>query len=305
MAIFAGAVANWVMITIAVSVWYDFTDGHADNATAYSAWWALLLMGILAGTALTPFGESFFRFLEGCRRPIRSEEAKLRPIFTQVCQTANLDPEKYELYVSDGKFTNAFSIGRRTVCVTRLLLNECSVEELQGVLAHELGHHVYGDAMRAIIFYMITLAGQMIMFGGAVIIKILHLLTFIAGYGENGNVKHYAQIFSIFGGILGGVVWCFQIFVWVPISIGSYFGTRQQEYRADRYAAEIGYCDGLLVALDRLLDAEGQPSGFMGLLCKTHPKVGDRIRKLEDFSIAQAGIPLAQGVGVFSVWRNP
>lgn len=281
MAIAAGALANWVMLTIAFSIWFDLTKNTTANPTLHATTWALLLMGGFAGFALTPAGEAFFRFLHGCRRPIRAEEQKLKPLFEEVCKTANIDPGQYELYISDDKFPNAFAMGRKTVCVTRSLLNTSTDEELQGVLAHEMGHHAHKDPIRCLIFYMITLVGQIIMWGGWLVAKILSFLPAVAG-SRGSREREYAGVFTIFAGILWVMMWFFQLFVWIPIFIGSCFGSRQEEYRADKYAAKIGYSDGLLSFLNKILDMDGRPSGFMGLLYRTHPKTGDRIRQLED-----------------------
>ena len=278
MAIIAGSIANWVMLVIAFSIWFNLTKDYSVNAELYAALWAFGLMGSLIAVALTPAGEAFFRFIQGCRLPIRAEEEKLLPIFRDVCRSANVDPDKYVLYVSDDKFPNAFAMGRKTVCVTRSLLNGSTEEELQGILAHELGHHVHGDAARSIIFYMITLVGQIIMLGGWAVTKVLGMIRAITGAGRETG---FSIIFSLFAGIVGLLVWFFQIFVWIPIFIGAYFGSRQQEYRADTYAANIGYSEGLLMFLNRILDLDGHPSGFMGLLYRTHPKTGSRIRRLE------------------------
>jgi heat shock protein HtpX len=270
------------MLTIAFSIWFDLTQNKAASPGLYASWWALLLIGGCVGLALTPIGEALFRLLYGCRRPIHREEEKLRPLFEEVCRAAQVAPDRYDLYVSDDKFPNAFAIGRRTVCLTRSLLTVSDDDTILGVIAHELGHHVHGDAVRSIIFYMITLVGQVIMWGGWLVAKILHLLTAVAGFGGDRQLKENAKIFSVFASLVWVLMWVFQIFVWVPIWIGAYFGSRQNEYRADKYAAEIGYSEGLLSFLNQIIDLDGQPSGFMGILYRTHPKTGDRIRSLEE-----------------------
>jgi heat shock protein HtpX len=282
LAIVAGALANWFMLTIVFSIWFALTQNRATSAASYASWWALLLMGCCAGLALTPIGEAFFRLLHGCRRPTRGEEMKLRPLFEEICRAAQVSPDRYDIRVSDDSFPNAFAVGNRTICLTRSLLNGFDDETVLGVIAHEVGHHVHGDAVRSIIFFMITLVGQIIMWGGWLVAKFLQLFTVIGGYGRNRQFEGGAAIFSIFSALVWALMWVFQIFVWVPIYIGAYFGIRRSEYSADRYAAEIGYSEGLLSFLNQIVDLDGSPSGFMGLLYRTHPKTGERIRRLED-----------------------
>jgi heat shock protein HtpX len=278
MAIIAGAITNWMMLSLAFSLWFDLSKQTTADPNLYASIWAFGLMSGFIGIALSPVGEAFFRFINDCRLPIRAEKDKLQAVFREVCNAARIDPGKYTLYVSDDKFPNAFAMGRKTICVTRSLLNDSTEEELMGVLAHELGHHVHGDAVRAIVFYMVTLVGQLIMFGGWLVAKILGLFVSINSMGVS---KDHTELFSFFADIIWGIMWLFQIFAWIPIFIGAYFGSRRQEYRADQYAAEIGFSDGLLLFLNRILGTDGHPKGFMGLLYRTHPKTGDRIRRLE------------------------
>jgi heat shock protein HtpX len=283
-AIVAGALANWFMLSMIFSIWFDITKDKSTNPTLYAALWAGGLMVVLIGLALTPAGEAFFRFCNGCRRLIHTEEDRLRPLFDDVCARAKLNPDKYELFTQDDKFPNAFAMGRKTVCVTRGLFLVYSDEDIRGILAHEMGHHVYGDAVRGIVFFMITLVGQVIMWGSWLVGKILSLLPFLAG-SEGSREREHAGIFTAFANVVWVIMWLFQIFVWIPIQIGACFGSRQQEYRADAYAAKIGYREEILEFLTNILDIEGRPKGFMGLLYRTHPKIGDRIRRLEDMDV--------------------
>jgi heat shock protein HtpX len=270
------------MLTIAFSIWFDLTQNRATSAASHASWWALLLMGCCAGLALTPVGEAFFQLLHGCRRPTRGEEMKLRPLFEEICRAAQVSPDRYDLCVSDDSFPNAFAMGSSTICLTRSLLNGFDDETILGVIAHEVAHHVHGDAVRGMIFFMITLVGQVIMWGAWLVAKILKLFAAIGGYGRDRQFLGSAGIFFIFAALAWALMWVFQIFVWVPIYIGACFGIRQSEYRADRYAAEIGYSEGLLSFLNQIIDLDGSPSGFMGILYRTHPKTGERIRRLEE-----------------------
>ena len=69
--------------------------------------------------------------------------------------------------------------------------------------------------------------------------------------------------------------------IMLPLTIGQYIGSRQQEYRAGQYAASLGYDSELKTFLYKILDMDNHPSGLAGLLWRTHPKVGDRIRNFE------------------------
>ena len=306
MAILAGAVANWVMLTIAFSIWFSLTGTVTANPAVLASGWALLLMGIFAGFALTPVGESFFRFLQGCRSPIRQEEERLQPLFNDVCAAADIDPSKYALFVSDDKFPNAFAMGRKTICVTRSLLKGFTDDELHGVLAHELGHHVNGDTIRSIVFYMITLVGQVIMWGGWLVTKVLSIFTAIGR--QSARPDDPAVLFQVFAKILWALMWLFQVFVWIPIFIGSCVGSRSHEFRSDLYAAQLGYKDGLLSFLNKILDFDGHPQGFLGLLYRTHPKTGDRIRRLEDLEeipSLEEKHQISKNNSVFAIFEGP
>lgn len=282
MAIAAGAFANWFMLYAVFSLWFDTTGNNTSSPHLYAAVWALGLMGVFAGVALTPIGENFFRWIHGCGRPTRTEEGQLKPLFDDVCEAAGVDPGGYDLLLSDDKFPNAFAMGRRTVCVTRALLLNSDEDVLRGILAHELGHHVHGDAVRSIIFYMITLVGQIIMWGGIIVTKVLGLFRALFAAGGSKHDQDAAFMVTAFSAAISAMMWFFQIFVWIPIYVGAFFGMRQQEYKADKYAVELGFAPGLLGFLEGILDLDGHPSGFMGLLYRTHPKTRDRIRALED-----------------------
>lgn len=73
-----------------------------------------------------------------------------------------------------------------------------------------------------------------------------------------------------------------QLLLVLPLGIGAMFGARQNEYRADKYAFQIGHGAGLYSALYRLLDSDSsQSSGFWTILNQSHPKTGKRIQKIE------------------------
>ena len=265
------------------SFWYDINKVRNVDPRVQAAIWAGGIMAAFIIVGITPVGEAFFRWTQGCRRPTRKEEETLKPIFEDVCRAARVSPVNYSLFVQDGKFPNAFAMGWSTVCVSRGLLSSASEDDIKGVLAHEMGHHAYRDSVWSIAYYMITVVGQIFRRFGVIIVAILAFLPRIAGR-EGSREREYAGIFTIFALILAVLMRLFDFFVWGPIQLGNLFGSRQKEFRADRFAAKIGYGEELKSFLNVIIDIDGKPDGFMGLLYSSHPKTGDRIRRLEDFA---------------------
>lgn len=254
-----GSIVNVLVLAIIFSL------GTGSDAKGFT--YAILITGCLAALALSPLGEAFFRLINGCRAPTLKEEEKLRSIFESVCQDAGLDSQKYDLFVSDEKFPNAFACGQRTVCVTFTMLANSSEEQLQGVLAHELAHHVNGDARRLVIFWVLTVIAQVIASIGG----------FISGiFGGDGRDGLWIASF-----VLSALVLSFNLLLWAPIKIGQALGSRQQEFAADAYAVEVGHGEGLHAALTSIQPLEGKPRGFMGMIYASHPKISERIKRIE------------------------
>ena len=74
--------------------------------------------------------------------------SRFEPIFREVytkAKKANPElPDNIKMFISDSKEPNAFATGRKTICVTKGLLNYTD-EQIKGVLAHEFGHLAHKD----------------------------------------------------------------------------------------------------------------------------------------------------------------
>ena len=105
---------------------------------------ALIIYFILLVIVLNPFGERILRLQTGCEK-IRSEDYKrfINPIFEEVYAKAkSMDktiPNNVKLFMLDNNGANAFATGRRTICITKGMLN-APVDEIKAVLGHEFGH---------------------------------------------------------------------------------------------------------------------------------------------------------------------
>lgn len=190
---------------------------------------------------------------------------------------------KPELYVMDSKNINAFASGRdpkhAVICVTKGALENLEKRELEGVLAHELGHIASYD-MR----YM-TIAAVMV--GMIAIISQIFLRSLWFGGGKGGNDKNNAlfMVIAIVVAILAPIV---VYFVQASIS-------RKREFSADASAVKFTrYPNGLIGALKKIKYENTSPekkvskamaplfiSNPFGGLGRTHPPLDKRIEVLE------------------------
>lgn len=100
--------------------------------------------------ALTPFGDWYYRWIINARKPDGIGSKRIQRIWRRICENATSKgirvPGNIEFFVSDGEGINAYAAGSRTIVVHRdLLANYMYDDEIGGVLAHELAHHINGD----------------------------------------------------------------------------------------------------------------------------------------------------------------
>jgi len=206
-------------------------------------------------------------------------------------------PKMPDIYIIDDPAPNAFATGRNpekaSLAVTTGLLQRCNRDELQGVVAHEIGHIKNRD-----ILFMI-IAGVML---GSIVI-----------------LAWYASRFMIFGGLASGgrrssskdgggagqiiiLVVGLVLMILAPIVAQLiYFAmSRKREYLADASSAlYTRYPEGLASALEKIsaapqaLKSANQATAPMYIinplhkegraatdLTSTHPPISERVRIL-------------------------
>jgi heat shock protein HtpX len=193
-----------------------------------------------------------------------------------------------KIYVLPSESPNAFATGRNpqhaSVAVTHGILQLLDDEELEGVLAHELGHVRNRDILTSSI--AATLAGAITM-----IARMGYWASLFGGYGGGGRDRER-------GGGLGGL---FMIIL-APIaaSLIQLAISRSREYEADATGAHVtGNPYALARALQKLDDysrripMQASPStahlfivapllgsGGIANLFSTHPPIKERIQRL-------------------------
>jgi heat shock protein HtpX len=186
-----------------------------------------------------------------------------------------------ELYVMESSQINAFASGRdpahAVVCVTTGALEKLERRELEGVLAHELGHIASYD-MR----YM-TIATVMVGMIAIISQIFLRSLWFRSGNNDRNNA-----IFMIIGIVMA-------ILAPIAVQLVQFAISRRREYSADASSVKFTrYPDGLIKALKKIQNENAPPEKKVSKaisplffanplkdLTSTHPPIEKRIEVLE------------------------
>lgn len=204
-----------------------------------------------------------------------TEKERLLAIFENVKEQGKAYSKMIDydlkLYIVDSITANAFAIGKHTIAVTRGLMMAMDDDELEAIIAHEIGHIVNGDGQVSI---LVSLASSVYFWAIMYISKLLEVVE--ALFGAN----------SFFGSLIGfikNILECGIVYIKTFITILVASTSRKEEFRADKVAFELGYGEALISALYKFYDME--ISNQQTLLEKakaTHPKVAFRIEALEN-----------------------
>lgn len=217
------------------------------------------LMALLASTLITlnpAAAQSILRDAE--------TEALLRDMTAPLVEASELEPENVDIVLINDPSINAFVAGGQVIYVHAGLLNAAeTANEVQGVLAHELGHITAGHVVR---FNERTSAAN----GISILSLLIGVGAALAGAGD-----------AAIGAIMAGQ----------RAALGSFLAfNRNQEAATDlagaRYLSGAGISGrGMLKFFDRLRDLEirrGYSQGDEATYTRTHPLSGDRIQILRD-----------------------
>jgi heat shock protein HtpX len=253
--------------------------------------WQGILFGIGAYVlslvvALSPIGEWILRRQTGCRK-IKDQQvlSRLEPLFREVYEKAKITtPElhgRIKMFMSDDKEPNAFATGRRTVCVTRGLLNY-SDEQIKGVLAHEFGHLAHKDTDAILVVSVGNMIITAIFFLMRVFSDIMFFIAqFISALSNSTAVNIFGFIFGVIGRFMARIFLAFLMWVWTKLGVLlCMYSSRKNEYAADEYSHNLGYGNGLKQVL--ISFGYSKSSGLFASLASSHPATQKRVAKLEE-----------------------
>ena len=262
-----GALAAWiyrdvsiVVITLVVSIGYALFQYFAASSLALT--------------------------MSGARQIQKTDDPRLYRIVENLAITQGLPTPK--VYIVNDPAPNAFATGRdpqrASVAATTGLLELLDDSELEGVMAHELGHvKNYDIRVSMIVFGLVVAVGF--------ISDLLLRMSFFRG-NRNGGGNPIVLVLGLAAFLIAPLV---AAAVQAAVS-------RQREYLADATGAlTTRYPDGLASALEKLGQA-GRPMvrqnatmahmwfadptkpGLMDRLFSTHPPIADRVARLRENS---------------------
>lgn len=217
-------------------------------------------------------------------RPAGQERDRLATLWSRVCATAGVDPSRYVLRIQETREVNASAFGYRLVGVTRgaLALGDA---ELEGVLAHELGHHLALHPILTLLSWWYFIPGRVVQFALRITAWALgKLASIVAAVRVFARTESWGLVSELL--LLVAVpIWLFVkfcqltlgIYCWVCLALLAVM-MRRAECEADRRAVEIGYGPGLKAALETFerTGAEGASRGLATRLFATHPALCGR-----------------------------
>jgi len=262
---------------------------------ALSAWivgdWSIAIITLVIATAYAIF-QYFLATKEtlalaGAVEITKAQNPRLYRTVENLAITEGMPMPK--VYIINDPAPNAFATGRdpehAVVAATTGLLEIMSDSELEGVMAHEMGHvKNYDIRVSLVVFGLVVAIG--------LIADILFRMIFWGGRGSRNNNAGPAALIMLAIGIAAAIL--------APIvaSVVQAAVSRQREYLADATGAlTTRHPEALASALEKL-QAYGRPvartntsmshlwisdpnrPGFLARLFSTHPPIADRVARL-------------------------
>lgn len=272
---------GFVALLGGLAYWWGEASGNGSNA--------IMIIGFVAVYALFQYfvASSIAIAMSGAVPIEKSDNPRLWRIVENLAITEGMPMPK--LYVIPDEAPNAFASGRdpkhAVVAATTGLLAIMNDKELEGVMAHELGHvKNYDIRVSTIVFGLVSAVGVLADFA-------IRMAFFSGGGRKDSNDNGLGAALIIIGIAASLIAWLIGPIVSAAVS-------RQREYLADATGAHTTrFPEGLASALEKL-GQYGRPMrrasssmahmyindpvkpGLTERLFSTHPPIPQRIARL-------------------------
>ena len=244
------------------------------------------ILAFLCGTGLflRPVQRAVFTRVLGARRANADELVRLSEAWNVVADAHGIPRQRFVLAVVDSDDLNAFACGGHLLIVSSYAARNLTHEELTGVLAHELSHHL-GSHTVGLTFAQWT---------SLPIIGLARLGTTLRDMSnridhvlrpEYASVAFVMRIATFF---LTAVSKIFYSGLLIAHAFGNAVG-RGAEYAADARAMRMGFGEQLLGALRRFMNEHhvDEANGPLAGALASHPPARLRTQRLEALLIGE------------------
>ena len=260
-------------VTIAI-IWWITSPLHDISYLVFA------LVALLLGAALfiRPVQQFVLVRLLGARTPLREERDRLQRAWLIVAQASHVPASRFILAIADGDEVNAFACGGHLMVVSSYAVNELDHDELCGVLAHELSHHLGLHTVALTISQWLSL--PVVMFA-----QLGFMLQNVADVASNTlRVKSLDVLGRMVAGTMTIVSWVFI----ADLSLARYLSNaagKGAEFRADRNAVELGFGKQLSRALRRVIDEgrDERPTNWRDRIVTSHPPARTRVARIDAY----------------------
>lgn len=274
-----GFLVGLVIATIVVEVLY-FTIRQWPQHWWLLAWGAfMVLFVVLAQLAPVILFPIFYKF-----EPLENEDLRRRlVVLSERAGTRVRGIYRWKLSEKSKKANAALTgLGAtRRIILADTLLDNYAPEEVEAVLAHELGHHVHRHILKSIFVQAaITFLGFWVANWTLHYAVDQHLFDWSERLSDFANLPLLVLVSTVLGLVL------------MP-ALNAY--SRFNERQADRYAFEsIASVEPFISSMNKLAEqnlAERTPSKWVELLFHSHPAISRRVAAAEAWKHQQSAAP--------------
>ena len=214
----------------------------------------------------------------GARAATPAEEATIAPLWTEIVRLNGLPEDRYVVRILPSDELNAFACGGHLVVVTTFAVEELATPELQGVLAHELSHHLGLHTVALTICHWLSLPVVVLARVGVFLEQVA--LAARESYGRDSRLV--GRLTSLAAVVIRALSWVFTIGLDAGTALGNVVG-HQSEFDADQRAVRLGFGRHLASALRRVLaaDRSRRAVGWRARLATSHPSARTRAARIE------------------------
>jgi Zn-dependent protease with chaperone function len=252
--------------------------------------WMLLIAWLVSGIVVffRPVEEFLARYLFRLRLPTLVEEQRIQPIWRNVTNRAGIPDRRYAVWIQESDEPNATPTPGHTVGLTRWALYTLPPSHLEGVLAHELAHHLGGRDWLSLLSFWYSIPARCALIGVRALGRLMRSVPAV------GCVVIGFVLIGYFGVLVAVLTFddslALPLLFLTPVVAPPILAwlNRREVHQADRRAAAMGYGPSIVQVLygwqmqhQQML---GRDANRRSQFMSSSPSPAERVRVLENLA---------------------